>query len=77
MVPPDEHYRALSHAEARGWRLGGSFHSHPRGDAVPSERDVEGALDPDWRYLVVSLAGEERIRGWRIRSGIVEEIELV
>ena len=34
-LDPVEHFRALRHAEARGWHLAGVFHSHPRGPAVP------------------------------------------
>lgn len=76
IVPPGEHFRSLQHAEGHGWDLGGSFHSHPRGEAVPSARDIEAALDPDWAYLVVSLVKTPTIRGWRIRSGKVAEIRL-
>jgi hypothetical protein len=35
--------------------------------------DVQAALDPDWVYLVVA-PGE--LRGYRIRSGAVTELEL-
>ncbi|HEX6946991.1 MAG TPA: M67 family metallopeptidase [Acidimicrobiia bacterium] len=76
VVPPADHYRALLHAESRGWHLGGSFHSHPRGEARPSPSDVTGALDPDWYYLVVGLAPIPAITAWRIRAGEVAEVSL-
>lgn len=77
VVPPAGHYAALEHAEAHGWELGGSFHSHPRGEPVPSPIDVADALDPGWVYLVVGPATEPIVRAWRIRSGIVSEVALL
>ena len=54
-IPPQEHFDALSHAESRGWRIGGVFHSHPQGPAEMSSVDEEKALDPNWVYVVVGL----------------------
>lgn len=75
-VPAADHFRALTDAEDHGWMLGGSFHSHPQGEAAPSPRDVAGALEPNWAYLVVGMAAEPVIRAWRIVSGEVTEIRL-
>jgi proteasome lid subunit RPN8/RPN11 len=72
-VDPDEHFQALRHAESRGWEIAGVFHSHPGGSAVPSMIDVQTALEPDWTYLI---AAPGEIRGFRIRSGQVEELRL-
>lgn len=58
-IPPQEHYDALVHAEAKGWRIGGVFHSHPRGPAAMSSVDLDKALDPEWVYVVVGLGGDE------------------
>ncbi len=76
-IPPQQHVNALLDAEANGWRLGGVFHSHPNGPAVPSEIDIHGALDPEWVYLVVGLAGEVEVRAWSIMNGEVAEISLI
>ena len=35
----------------------GVYHSHPAGDAWPSETDVAEALYPDWTHLIVGLGG--------------------
>jgi proteasome lid subunit RPN8/RPN11 len=72
-VDPDEHFQALRHAESRGWEIAGVFHSHPGGSAMPSMIDVQTALEPDWMYLI---AAPGEIRGFRIRSGLVEELRL-
>lgn len=75
-VPPEEHFAALTDAEARGWSLGGVFHSHPGGDARPSMTDVQRALDPGWVYLVVGLEREPVVRGWHIAGGSLLETPL-
>lgn len=41
-------------AEARGERLGGVMHSHPRGSAYPSETDILEAAASDWVYVITS-----------------------
>lgn len=74
-VSPAEHYRAILHAERSGWSIRGSFHSHPKSRAVPSPTDVAGALDPDWIYCIVGLAGPEPELGvYRIVDGEVREV---
>lgn len=73
-IDPDGHFAALRHAEARGWIIGGDFHSHPRSAALPSRTDVAGALDPDWMHVIVGLGGAVvEVRAWRIRCGEVTE----
>ena len=77
-VSPREHYGAIKHAERSGWSIGGSFHSHPDSAAFPSARDVEGALDPAWLYVVVGMGnGYPEIRAFRIREYAVDEVMLV
>lgn len=75
-VPPEEHFAALQHAEAAGWRLGGVFHSHPFGSAELSMVDLQAAIEPEWVYLVVGMRGMPEIRAWRARQGEVEEVEI-
>lgn len=77
-IDPVEHFRALRHAEARGWELGGAFHSHPHTPAFPSATDVRLAAEPDWLYVLVGLADVTRpeVRGFRIRDGRVTEVSV-
>lgn len=75
-IPPQDHVNSLLDAEAFGWRLGGVFHSHPSGSAEPSMVDVAAALDPDWLYMVVGLAGGPEVRAWSIRNLEISEISL-
>jgi proteasome lid subunit RPN8/RPN11 len=72
-VDPDEHFGAMLHAERMGWELSGVFHSHPDGPAMPSETDVEKALEPEWLYLIAAGAA---LRGFSIRDSQVAEVEL-
>lgn len=75
LVDPIEHFGALRHAERYGWQISGSFHSHPRTEAVPSPADVAGALDPEWVYLIAGPVGDEvPVRAFSIRSGQVDEL---
>jgi proteasome lid subunit RPN8/RPN11 len=65
-VPPQEHFDALSDAEANGWWLGGVFHSHPNGPARMSETDLARVSDRKWVYLVITLTGKEpELTAWR------------
>ncbi len=55
----------------------GVYHSHPAGDAWPSETDVAEALYPEWTYLIVGLAGARPIvRAFRIRQGTARPVPL-
>ena len=77
-IQPAGHFAALVDAERRGWDLIGAFHSHVDGPPYPSQRDVAGAAEPDWVWLVVGpMRGNAEIGAYRIRDGEVTEEELV
>jgi len=74
-VSPNEHFRAIRHAERQGWAIAGSFHSHPASAAYPSATDVAGALDSEWLYVIVGMGnGAPDVRGFRIADSKVSEI---
>lgn len=77
-IEPTEHFRALRHAESRGWDLAGVFHSHPHSPGYPSPTDVRLAAEPDWLYVLVGMEDptEPEVRGFRIRRGHVSEVPL-
>ena len=55
----------------------GVYHSHPVGDAWPSNTDVAEALYPDWTHLIVGFRGRRPIlRAFRIRKGTVWQVPL-
>lgn len=51
------------------------YHSHPRGPAIPSQRDLAGAAGGTCLWLIVAMAAGEPVdvRVWRIRDGAAVE----
>jgi len=78
-MDPQDQLRAFRAMDARGWDLVGIYHSHPRTEAYPSRTDVERALYPDARYVIVSLrdSAHPQIRAFRIVDGEIAEEEVV
>ena len=68
-IDPVEHVRVIREVEARGWRIGAVYHSHPRGPARPSPADLAAGIDRDWISFVV---GRRRGR-WRIAPYLMKE----
>jgi len=77
-MEPAELIGALRSLRTNGERLLAIVHSHPRGPALPSARDVDRAWYPDAAHVIVSFASAEtpEVRGFRILDGEVIEIEL-
>jgi len=77
-MEPSELVTALRSFRINGENLLAIFHSHPRGPAAPSERDVERAWYPEAAQIIASFASPESpgLRGFRILDGKVVEIEL-
>lgn len=68
---------ALLNLEARGLELLGIYHSHPKGDPIPSPTDVRQATFPDTPYVIVGLrGGEPHLAAWRMQYGEVMQVEL-
>ena len=76
-IDPQDQYRVEMAIEDAGYDLGAIYHSHTRSAPYPSQTDINLAFHPDSVYLIVGLAGDEpELRGYKIRSGEVEEVEL-
>lgn len=63
-----------------GEELVAIYHSHPASDAYPSQTDInlaEGWPDPIWLICSLEEQGNPVVRGFRIRDGSAEEVELV
>ena len=77
-VNPRDHLRAERDAEGRGLEIVGVFHSHTHTVAYPSPTDVAQAPDPNWHYVLVSLADEAPVvRSYRIVDGNITEEPVV
>ena len=77
-VHPQDLIRIVGEIERAGEELAAINHSHTRSEAYPSQTDVNLARNwPDPVYLICSLASAEpELRGFTIRDGRVEEVEL-
>jgi len=74
---PKEQLHIFNKLEEEHWELFGVYHSHPQGPATPSPTDIAEAAYPDVTYLIWSKSGSIWIcRGFKIRSGAVEEITI-
>lgn len=76
-IEPRQHFGALMHAEARGWEIGGVFHSHPGGEAVLSPVDLAQPHDQGWFHLVVGFRPDIHLRAWRIETGRSVELTVI
>lgn len=55
----------------------GVYHSHPAGEAWPSETDIAEAAYPTWLYLIVGLKTTRATVGaFRLRNGRVRRVTL-
>jgi len=70
-IAPAELFRIFRAMREAGLEHMGIYHSHPRGPAVPSPRDVERAFYPEAAYFVLSPAG---VRAFVIREEKAEEL---
>ncbi len=55
-IDPRDHLAAVKKARANGTAIIGCYHSHPKGAARPSARDLAGAGEEDFLWLIA--AGE-------------------
>ena len=77
-VEPRDHLRAERDAESRGLEILGVFHSHTHTVAYPSPTDVAQAPDPNWHYVIVSLADDAPVvRSYRVVDGNIDEESVV
>jgi proteasome lid subunit RPN8/RPN11 len=73
-VEPRDQLRATRRAEDAGLDIIGVVHSHTHTPPYPSATDIAQAPDPDWHYVIVSLAdAEPSVRAYRISDGVVQE----
>jgi len=77
-MDPAAQINAMRAMREAGEELFAIYHSHPQGPARPSTIDLAEAAYPNALYLIVSLhaAGVLEMRGYYIRKGQTEEVEL-
>jgi [CysO sulfur-carrier protein]-S-L-cysteine hydrolase len=79
-VHPSDLFRIVEREiPAAGEELMAIYHSHPNSEAYPSQTDInlaEGWPDPIWVICSLADPGAPAVRGFAIRDGAVEEVEL-
>lgn len=77
-IDPVEHFGCVQYAQARGWTIGGVFHSHAVSDPEPSRSDIEGGGDPDWLNVIVGPMSAQmpQVRAFRFDDDSVVEVSL-
>jgi proteasome lid subunit RPN8/RPN11 len=69
--------RSMFDIEQSGLSLIGIYHSHPTGEPVPSQTDIQQANYPETAYLIVGLCDDEpRFAVWDIRADTVNRVDL-
>jgi len=66
-IDPRDHIAAVKKTRARGAAVIGCYHSHPEGAPRPSARDLAGAGEEDFLWLIV--AGE-RLEAFVYSEGV-------
>ncbi len=51
-------------------KIVGHYHSHPRGAAYPSKKDLESAYEPDLLWMIIGMKAckVEEVRIWRLNA---------
>lgn len=55
-IHPEDHFAALRAARDNGHAIVGCYHSHPGGEARPSETDRQGGGEENFIWLIAALA---------------------
>jgi [CysO sulfur-carrier protein]-S-L-cysteine hydrolase len=77
-MDPKQVFQALREIDARGWRLGAIFHSHPASEAYPSSTDLALMYDPNVFMVIVSFAGDDPEAGvFRYDEGEIQRVPLI
>ena len=77
LAEPKELLHALFRAKEKQLELLAIYHSHPRGDTLPSERDIREANYPQAAQLIIGLGEKEaELAVWKIDQGIVRAVPL-
>jgi proteasome lid subunit RPN8/RPN11 len=78
MLDSKGQFKAMKDMRENNLSMLAIFHSHPSSAAYPSAKDVSLAFYEDAVYIIISLMEKEPVvKGFSIREGNIEEIEIV
>jgi proteasome lid subunit RPN8/RPN11 len=70
-------FEAVRDAEQTGLAIIAFYHSHPKGDPIPSETDIREAFYGDTPYLIIGLkSSEPQLAAWSIQNMRVTPVPL-
>ncbi len=77
-VGPEELFDLFRRMRAEGLEHLGIYHSHPRGQNLPSPRDIERAFYPEAAYFILSPRADDprSVRAFRIVAGQAHELAI-
>jgi len=77
-IAPRQIVQLLREFREQGLDFLGIYHSHPKGDNVPSPRDIELAYYSEAAYFIVTPRpyADKPVRAFSIRNGRVTELEI-
>lgn len=68
---------AWKNAQAAGQSVIGFYHSHPKGEPIPSASDIALAQYPEMAYLIVGLKDDiASFAAWRLANGVADALGL-
>lgn len=77
LADPEELYGALRVADEHRWDVLAIYHSHPQGNTIPSERDMQEAHYPQAIQLIIATRGQAaEWAAWRMDQGVVRSVPL-
>ncbi len=75
-IPAAQHFAAIRQARSDGLEVIGAYHSHPRGEAVPSPTDTATAF-PGFVFMIAGFVPQPQLRAWHLVDGNFVELRLV
>lgn len=73
-----EQFKVMKDMRENNFSMAAIFHSHPASPPYPSAKDVSLAFYEDCVYIIVGLLEKEPVvKGFSIKEGTVNEVELV
>jgi len=77
-ISPMSQYSAFRRSRTAGLEVCGVYHTHLVSAAVPTGRDLERAVPPNYLYVIVSLLDVQapELRGYQVMDGQYREIDL-
>lgn len=78
-LDPKEQLQAVKDMRAKGLKLLGNWHSHPKSPARPSQEDIRLAFDSRLSYFILSLMNSEapELKSFHIENGTSTQEELI